>query len=148
MNRWKNNIFFIILIYMILFNACEQIKAEVEQKDKGGTVTTNIKEQDSYKNIQEGDIFSKERWERIQKNLIYIKIGMKKYKVIEIIGFPDGIEYTPPNIMQYSVAYGIIGEKRPSASIHIILDENQKVAEMKSNAFIYGPPPHEMGKEE
>ncbi len=89
----------------------------------------------------EGDSSSKERWEHIQKNLSNIKAGMKRQDVIDFIGYPDWIEFTPENVMQYSVTYFDAEKEEPSASIHIILNDNKRVVEIRSDNTFYGPLP-------
>lgn len=90
---------------------------------------------------QEGDIYSKERWIRIQKKLNCVVIGMSRLGVIEKLGYPDGARYTPKNIMQYSVADGVVVGLSVKP-IHIILDHEGNVSEIKKADFVYGPPPH------
>jgi hypothetical protein len=89
---------------------------------------------------EEGDIYSRERWVNIKKNINGIKRGMAKRDIIEILGFPDGLKWTPSNIIQYSVAYGVMGDGKSNESIHIVLELN-KVVEIREGAFVYGPPP-------
>ena len=90
--------------------------------------------------IKEGNIYSIQRWRRIQGNLKDIRIGMKRHEVIKIIGNPDGIAFSPENVMQYSVAHGVVDGDCLTTPIHIILDENQSVIEVKRVASILGPP--------
>jgi hypothetical protein len=129
-------IFFIILIILtILIFGCQQESNEMqkEQNDK----KTIVNEESL-----EGDIFSKDRWKNIKSNISNIKIGMKKQQIIKILGNPDGVNFTPKNVMQYSTAYGVVDKDIPSESIHILLDDNNQVIEVRQNAFIYGPLPH------
>ncbi len=81
--------------------------------------------------LPEGDIYSTARWERIKSNLSKIQAGMKKQEVIGELGFPDGTTFFRPNIIQYSVAAGVLGEKHRGAYIHIVIDENQTVLEIR-----------------
>lgn len=101
----------------------------------------SIMKQDLVEITKEGNCSSKGRWERIQKNLKYIKIGMKKLEVIKLLGYPDGIEFSPASAMQFSIDGGVYNSQQRTESIHIILNKKQKVIEVQRNFFVYGPQP-------
>ncbi|MBI5843116.1 MAG: hypothetical protein HZB23_00430 [Deltaproteobacteria bacterium] len=132
----------VVSIFAVIVSVayCDEYSNKTRQDDKKFGLTI---EQDVVETDKEGDTSSNERWEHIQNQLRYVKIGMKKTEVIELLGYPDGIEYTPSNIMQYSADDNILGNRHLSVPMHIniVLDDDNKVIEIRKNAFLYGPQP-------
>ena len=132
----------VVCVFTVIVSVayCDEYLNKTRQDNKKFDITIV---QDVAETDKEGDTSSNERWEHIQKQLRYVKIGMKKTEVIELLGYPDGIEYTPSNIMQYSADDNILGNRHLSVPIHIniVLDDDNKVIEIRKNAFLYGPQP-------
>ena len=88
-----------------------------------------------------GDVLSADRWNHIESNISKISEGMTKLQVIRTLGRPDNFDFIPSDVMQYSVAYGVVGQFQPKA-IYIFLDENNRVTRIKRSKILYAPQPH------
>lgn len=119
-----------IVFYCFDFNISNQIH----------NIDNDIAKQYQIKGSMEGNALSKDRWNYIQKHIKYIKVGMKKLEIIELLGYPNAIEFSPPDIMEYSYYDPVYDEVQRFPAIHIFLDSNQKVIEIKKDNFVYGPP--------
>ncbi|WP_027359663.1 hypothetical protein [Desulforegula conservatrix] len=82
----------------------------------------------------------KKRWEFVQDNLRFVNVGMKREEVVKFLGEPDNDAFIPANVMQFSVDSGVVEDDAHVSSVHIILDEGQKVIDIQNNNYIYGPP--------
>jgi hypothetical protein len=85
-----------------------------------------------------GDIFSASRWKHIESNSGKILIGMSKKQVISILGQSDSFDFIPEDVMQYSVAFGVIGQFQPKV-LYIFLDKDKKVIKVQRSNLLYAP---------
>lgn len=125
-NKKKVTFLFCAALILGCHNSNTQLKSKVIHNEKT----------DVYK---EGSIFSIKRWEHVQEKITLIKKGMDREDVLKILGKPDGIDYTPSNMIQYSLSYETEGEGWQTISIHILFDNDYRVREIQNNEFVFGP---------
>lgn len=93
-----------------------------------------------YEKYKNNKLEMKKRWELVQDNLRFVKVGMKREEVVKFLGEPDNDAFIPANVMQFSVDSNVVEDDEHVSSVHIILDVDQKVIEIQNNKYVYGPP--------
>ena len=80
-----------------------------------------------------------QRWEHILNNISQVKTGMAKKEIVKILGQPDGSEFCPPDVIQYTVDSEYRPEGEKGKYIIMLFNQEDKLIKLKRTDYMYGP---------